>query len=91
MKFSKQLRPRVVSGEVTCSTRIWKGPRVKVGGHYPLEDGHIVVTRIRRIGISDITPELARASGFAGVVDLLKIARHGKGQNAYLVDFVFQG
>jgi hypothetical protein len=31
--------------------------------------------------------ELARASGFLGVVDLLKVANHGRGNNIYLVQF----
>ena len=78
-------------GEVTCSVRIWKDLRVKLGGRYPLEHGHICVTKIRQIELSDITPELARRSGFAGVVDLLKVAKHGAGENVYLVDFVFEG
>ena len=39
-----------------------------------------------RIG-EDVTPELARASGFKGVVDLLKTAKHGRGENVYLVRF----
>jgi hypothetical protein len=30
---------------------------------------------------------LARESGFLGIVDLLKIAKHGKGENIYLVRF----
>jgi hypothetical protein len=33
------------------------------------------------------TPALARKSGFSGVVDLLKIAKHGPGENVYLVEF----
>ncbi len=47
------------------------------------------VTSIRQIGLEDVTPELARRSGFAGVVDLLKVAKHGPGENVYLVDFVY--
>lgn len=30
---------------------------------------------------------LARESGFLGGVDLLKVAKHGKGENIYLVRF----
>jgi len=33
------------------------------------------------------TPPSSRDSGFKGVVDLLKIAQHGRGQNIYLVKF----
>jgi hypothetical protein len=32
-------------------------------------------------------PDLARQSGFKGVVDLLKTAKHGSGTNVYLIDF----
>ena len=39
------------------------------------------------INLADVTPELARESGFKGVVDLLKVAKHGRGENAYLVRF----
>lgn len=90
MQFTKRLRAPIVRGEVTCSVRIWKSPRVKAGGRYPLERGHVRVTGIRQIALSDITPELARRSGFAGLVDLLKVAKHGAGENVYLIDFVFE-
>ena len=36
---------------------------------------------------ADITPDLARLSGFNGVIDLLKIAKHGRGENVYLIRF----
>ena len=52
-----------------------------------MEEGAIEVDSIERIGFPDITPELARESGFLGVLDLLKIAKHGKGENIYLVRF----
>ena len=78
-------------GEVTCSVRIWQSPRVKVGGGYPLGPGAIHVTSIREIGLRDITPDLARRSGFQGVVDLLKVAKHGPGERVYLVEFEYRG
>ncbi len=90
MQFTKRLREPVMRGEVTCSVRIWQRPHVKAGGRYPLGDGVIEVTAIRLITLEHITPELARRSGFAGVVDLLKIAKHGPGENVYLVDFVYR-
>jgi hypothetical protein len=46
MLLTKKLRARVKSGEVTCSIRIWKTPRVKVGRNYRLEGGNIEVTAI---------------------------------------------
>ena len=87
MTFTKRLHELIASGEVTCSVRIWHTPRVKVGKRYALGEGAVEVTAIREIGWDDITPELARRSGFAGVVDLLKVARHSAGQRVFLVDF----
>ncbi len=87
MTFTKRLREGVRKGDITCSVRIWMSPRVKVGGRYPMEEGEIVVDSIEPIGFPDITPQLARESGFLGVLDLLKVAKHGKGSNIYLVRF----
>ena len=87
MMFTKRLRDGVRSGDITCSIRIWRSPRVKVGGLYPMEEGHILIESIERIALEDITGELARRSGFAGVIDLLKVAKHGGGSNVYLVEF----
>ena len=87
MLFTKRLREGIRRAEITCSVRIWMRPHVKVGGRYPMEDGEIVVDSIEPIGFPDITPQLARASGFLGVLDLLKVAKHGRGENIYLIRF----
>lgn len=60
-------------------------PHVCVGGRYRMEEGEIEVDSIEPIGLPDITPDLARESGFLGVLDLLKIAKHGKGDKIYLI------
>jgi hypothetical protein len=91
MMFTKRLREAVRLGEVTCSVRIWRSARVKAGRRYQTGFGIIEVTSIREISLQDITPELARRSGFAGVVDLLKVARHGPGERVFLVEFEFLG
>jgi hypothetical protein len=85
--FTKRLRDGVRRGQITCSIRIWMRPHVKVGSRYRMEEGEIEVDSVLPISLADITPELARESGFKGVVDLLKIAKHGKGENVYLVRF----
>ena len=90
MMFAKQLREPVMRGEITCSVRIWQSPRVKVGGRYRLGPGQIHVTSVREIGLAGITPELARRSGFQGVIDLLKTAKHGSGETVYLVEFDYE-
>jgi len=64
---------------------------VRVSGRYPMEEGEIVVDSIEPIGFPDITPELARESGFLGVLDLLKVAKHGGGENVYLIRFHYIG
>ena len=87
MQFTKRLREGVRQGTVKCSVRIWMRPKVRVGGRYRMEEGAIEVDSIEPIGLPDITPELARASGFLGVLDLLKVAQHGRGQNIYLIRF----
>src|SRR6478736_3925673 len=87
MVFTKRLRDRIRSGEITCSVRIWLRPHVKVGGRYRMDEGEIEIDSIEPIGFPDITPALARESGFLGVLDLLKVAQHGKGENIYLVRF----
>ncbi|HWF00152.1 MAG TPA: ASCH domain-containing protein [Caulobacteraceae bacterium] len=90
MTFTKRLHAGIAAGEITCTVRVWHAPRVKLGGRYAVADGAVEVTRIREIGWDDITPDLARRSGFAGVVDLLKIARHGSGQRVFLIDFAYR-
>jgi hypothetical protein len=90
MLFTKKLRDRVKSGEVTCSVRIWQTPRVKVGGKYRLEEGHIEVTSIREISWDDLSDSLARDSGFRNIVDMMKTAKHGAGQRVYYVRFRYR-
>src|SRR5258706_3213421 len=87
MTFTKRLREGIRRGEITCSVRIWMRPRVRVGARYRMEEGEIQVDSIQPIGFPDITPELARESGFLGVLDLLKVAKHGRGEKIYLVRF----
>ena len=87
MVFTRRLREGVRQGRITLSVRIWHSPRVKVGNRYRMEEGEIEIDSIEPIGLPDITPELARESGFLGVIDLLKVAKHGAGEKIYLVRF----
>ena len=36
MEFSRELRSDVLAGAITLSVRLWKRPRVKEGGRYPV-------------------------------------------------------
>ena len=64
MVFTKRLREGVRRGRIRCSARIWKALHVKVGGRYPMDEGHIVVDSVASIEMADITDDLARESGF---------------------------
>jgi len=87
MVFTKRLREGVMSGEITCSVRIWVRPHVTVGARYRMGEGEIEIDSITPIGLPDITSELARESGFLGILDLLRVAKHGKGDKIYLIRF----
>ena len=87
MLFTRRLREGIRRGRIRCSVRIWTRPHVRVGGRYRMDEGHIVVDSITPIGTADITDDLARESGFRGVKDLLELAKHGSGDNVYVIRF----
>lgn len=91
MLFKTRFHEGIRNGRITCTVRVWKRPRVKLGGRYALGDGAVVVDRVREIRLDEITPALARRSGFASVVDLLKTARHGTGERVFVIDFHYDG
>ena len=90
MVFTKHLREGIRRGRIRCSVRIWTRSHVKVGGRYRMDEGHIIVDSIMPIGIADITHDLARESGFSTVKDLLQVAKHGNGDNVYLIRFHYR-
>src|SRR5688572_33063663 len=87
MMFAKPLRERIRNGRIRCSVRIWLRPHVKVGGRYRMDDGHIVVDSVEPIELADVTHDLARESGFDSVEALLQMAKHGAGDNVFLIRF----
>jgi len=52
-----------------------------------MEEGEIEIDSIEQIALHDINHQLAIESGFLGVIDLLNVAKHGRGDNVYLVRF----
>ena len=87
MLFAKHLREKIRRGRIRCTIRIWTRPHVKVGGRYRMDQGCIVVDSIAPMTIAKITNDLARESGVQSVDDLLRIAKHGRGDNVYLIRF----
>ena len=63
--FSQELRDDVLAGEITVSFRLWKRPKVKVGGRYPVGPGGdlIEVDSIELIPFADITGDDVRRAG----------------------------
>ncbi len=89
MQFTRRLHEPIRAGVITCSIRVWKRLHVKVGSRYRLGQGpgYIVVDLIKKIEREVITDELAIESGFESTQDLMKTARHGSGQDIYLIRF----
>lgn len=57
MEFSKELRAAVLAGDLTVSFRLWKRPKVRAGGRYPLGPGQIEVDSVELVPFSSITAE----------------------------------
>jgi hypothetical protein len=91
VQFIRALRERIKRGEITCSVRIWTRPHVKVGGRYRLDEGWVCVDGLLPITLGDVTPEMARRSGFGDVEELLETAKHGHGDSVFLVEFHYEG
>ena len=49
MEFSPDLRPRVLSGEITVTVRLWRRARVKVGGRYRIGPAQIEVDAVELV------------------------------------------
>ena len=62
-------------------------PDVKAGGRYSMEEGRSSWYSIVPIQLRDVTHDLALESGFKSVNELLQIAKHGRGENVYLIRF----
>jgi hypothetical protein len=55
VEFSRELRSDVLAGDITLSVRLWKRPRVKQGGRYPVGLGEIEVDAIELVPFAAIT------------------------------------
>jgi len=52
-----------------------------------MDEGQVVVDSLVPMSLADITDDLARESGFSDVKNLLQTAKHGRGDNVYLIRF----
>jgi ASCH domain-containing protein len=76
MQFSPDLRPLVLSGDITVSVRLWSRPKVRAGGRYPVADGEFEVDSVELMPFSVIDDEDVRRSGEASREALRQRAAH---------------
>ncbi len=63
MEFSRELRDEVITGDITVSFRLWRRPKVRVRGRYPVGPAHIEVDSLELMPFSSITAADIRRSG----------------------------
>jgi hypothetical protein len=91
VEFSKELREDVIAGDITVSFRLWRRPKVKAGGRYPVGPVHIEVDSVELIPFSAITAADVRRTGEPDRETLRRRAAHAgpinDGTLLYRVEF----
>lgn len=76
MEFSRELRPSVLSGDITVSFRLWQRPQVKTGGRYRVGGGQIEVDSFELIPFAFIDETDISRAGEADLESLRRRAAH---------------
>lgn len=76
MEFSPELRPAVLSGDITVSFRLWRRPQVKAGGRYRVAGGQIEVDSVEVLPFAAIDDADLGRSGEADLESLRRRAAH---------------
>jgi hypothetical protein len=76
VEFSRELRPAVLSGEITVSFRLWRRPQAKPGGRYRVGDGQIEVDSIDLVPSAFIDAADIRRAGEVDIESLRRRAAH---------------
>lgn len=63
VQFSAELVPRVLSGEITLTFRLWRRAQVKVGGRYRIGPGQIHVDAIDIVPFAAVDDVDLRCAG----------------------------
>jgi hypothetical protein len=91
--FSQELREDVLAGDITVSFRLWKRPKVKAGGRYPVGPGAglIEVDSVELMPFAAITNADVRRAGEPDLETLRRRAAHAgpisDGTMVYRVEF----
>ncbi len=76
MEFSRELRDDVLAGDITVSVRLWRRPKVRVGGRYRVGPGEIEVDAVERIRFAEISAADVRRAGEIDRETLRRRAAH---------------
>jgi hypothetical protein len=76
VQFSPELRDRVTAGEITVSIRLWRTPKVKVGGRYPHQEVVLEVDAVELMPFGALTDDDLARSGERSLDDLRHRAAH---------------
>ena len=76
MQFSHDLREAVESGRITVSFRLWRRPKVRVGGRYPVGDAQLEIDAMELMPFAAITDEDVRQAGERDRESLRERAAH---------------
>jgi hypothetical protein len=76
VEFSRELRDDVISGDITVSFRLWRRPKVKVGGRYPVGPARIEIDSVELMPFASITADDVRRCGEPDRESLRRRAAH---------------
>jgi hypothetical protein len=76
VQFSRDLRPAVLSGDLTVTFRLWRTPKVRVGGRYRVGEGCVQVDSVELVPFAAIDEEDLRRSGETDREALRRRAAH---------------
>jgi hypothetical protein len=89
--FSRELRERVASGEITVTVRLWSRPQVKLGGRYATAGVVIEIDSLELLPFSAVTTADLRHAGETDRETLRARAAHAGPINddtpVYLIEF----
>jgi hypothetical protein len=76
VEFSRDLRDDVISGDITVSFRLWRRPKVKVGGRYAVGPAHIEIDSVELMPFAAIEAADVRRAGERDQESLRRRAAH---------------
>ncbi len=76
VEFSPELRNDVLAEDITLSVRLWKRPRVKLGGRYRVGPGEIEVDAVELVPFAAVTAQDVRRAGEPDLETLRQRAAH---------------